>query len=345
MKVLVIPMNPSDQSTLLAKDWSKEWKIYISDLSSKKTKPGFRQIQYFIHVLTLGLRINFDMILCMELPQAFIGAILKLIKRKPLVTYVIDDIVNLRLAREPNFVFRKILNLVQKIGAKLSNIIFTVHSKQKNWLKELGAKNVYPIMYGIKLEDYKQVPPAPNPKNNEKMIVQYSGGFYPHHGVHLLLESIELVLKKSPKIEFRIVGASSEELRGKYSQRNVKFIDFMPKKEYIKCLSEADILVCPPDPPFPNVSIVTNKFMEYAAVGRPIIGTRIGAIPDILLEWEAGVPVNLTAKSMSEAIIFLLENPNLREKYGNNARKLAFSEFDWEKNSKKIQKIIESYMD
>ena len=85
--------------------------------------------------------------------------------------------------------------------------------------------------------------------------------------------------------------------------------------------------------------------MEYAAVGRPIIGTRIGAIPDILLEWEAGVPVNLTAKSMSEAIIFLLENPNLREKYGNNARKLAFSEFDWEKNSKKIQKIIESYMD
>jgi glycosyltransferase involved in cell wall biosynthesis len=83
------------------------------------------------------------------------------------------------------------------------------------------------------------------------------------------------------------------------------------------------------------------SILEAFALGKPVIGSRIGGIPELVRDNETGLtfePGN--AEDLSEKIKELLGNSSLLIKMGENARQFVEKEINSEKH---YQKLIEIY--
>ena len=71
-----------------------------------------------------------------------------------------------------------------------------------------------------------------------------------------------------------------------------------------------------------------NSLVEAAAVGVPMVSTRVGGVPDILLDGVTGVEIAIGDEwSTADALITLLRDDTLRERMGRAARTLAINRF------------------
>jgi glycosyltransferase involved in cell wall biosynthesis len=115
-------------------------------------------------------------------------------------------------------------------------------------------------------------------------------------------------------------------------QEHVIFIDEVPQEELVAFYSMADIFVLP--------SIVNENgeteglgvvLLEAMACGLPVIASNVGGIPDIIRDGETGLLVRQKdARSLSDQIIRLLSDDNLRKEVLINGQNLIKAEFSWE---------------
>jgi len=156
------------------------------------------------------------------------------------------------------------------------------------------------------------------------------------------------VSKRRNDVRFVIIGYATnyketifkqkcERLSKELSINNkVIFTEF--KKDIRPYLKDFDIVVIPsinPDP-FPRVSI------EAMAMGKPIIGTRMGGIPESIEDGITGylVPPQ-DPKALCEKILLLLDDKEKRRDFGIKARRHAKVSFNIKIKTKEIEKLLE----
>ena len=67
------------------------------------------------------------------------------------------------------------------------------------------------------------------------------------------------------------------------------------------------------------------------AFGKPVVATRVGALPDIVEDGETGLLVEPgDADALARAIEELLENPDRRRKMGRQAHAHSREELNWD---------------
>lgn len=82
--------------------------------------------------------------------------------------------------------------------------------------------------------------------------------------------------------------------------------------------------------------------LETLAIGKPVIGAKIGGIPELVKDNETGVLYNFkNIKELSEKMKDLFENKELAEKLGKKAKKDAKERFSKETYYKNILEIYE----
>jgi L-malate glycosyltransferase len=107
-------------------------------------------------------------------------------------------------------------------------------------------------------------------------------------------------------------------------------------KDMPNAISAIDILVVPSTFSDPCPTIV----LQSMALSRPVIGTKMGGIPEMIIEEETGylVPVS-NPWCLAEAIQWLWHDPEKRRKMGENAKKRAEEHFGMEKMVDDIEKL------
>jgi glycosyltransferase involved in cell wall biosynthesis len=104
-----------------------------------------------------------------------------------------------------------------------------------------------------------------------------------------------------------------------------RFLGAVPNAEMHRLYAAADIGVLPS---LKEATSITG--LESMACGLPLVGTRVGGIPDLIdhdvtgLLAEPGDP-----RSFGEAVGRLVADPPLREKCGRNARDRVLASFTW----------------
>ena len=84
-----------------------------------------------------------------------------------------------------------------------------------------------------------------------------------------------------------------------------------------------------------------NSFLEAMAAGVPVVGTKVGGIPDFLKDNETGLFCKVgDPKNISENIKKLLEDISLKEKLVLNGRKLVEERYGWDLITQKMQGIF-----
>jgi glycosyltransferase involved in cell wall biosynthesis len=100
-------------------------------------------------------------------------------------------------------------------------------------------------------------------------------------------------------------------------------------------LSLANVVV------FPYVNSTQSASIQAAyAFGKPVVATRVGGLPDVVLEGESGFLVEPNSpEELSAAILRIINDPELAEKMGHCSKSLSKTRFAWDPIAREIIKV------
>jgi len=149
-------------------------------------------------------------------------------------------------------------------------------------------------------------------------------------GLDYLIKAMPKVIRECPNAHLVMVGEGDkrEEIEDLIQELgidgNVTLLGRLPHKKTLEAIGKSEVFICPSLAE--GLGIV---FIEAQACGVPVIGTRVGGIPDVIDDEASGLLIEpKNSEDIEKALIRLLKNEELRERL----MKVAFErieKFDW----------------
>ncbi|MBI5242178.1 MAG: glycosyltransferase family 4 protein [Elusimicrobia bacterium] len=127
-------------------------------------------------------------------------------------------------------------------------------------------------------------------------------------GHEVLLEAAKEILAAFPDARFVLAGRGTEELRGKAESLGIAAqVDILgPRDDVPDIVSKLHIFAMPS-----LQEGIATALMEAQVAGVPCVASRVGGIPDVLVDGETGLLVEpRNPKALADAILRLLRNPS-----------------------------------
>ena len=176
----------------------------------------------------------------------------------------------------------------------------------------------------------------------DKKILLFFGYLAPYKGPEVLVNAMSKIIKHVPDAElvFAGKGVMREELemlsKDLGIEKNVRFVGFVDDDLKALYYKAADIFCLPS---MMGTECYPLTILEAMACGVPIVASKIGGIPDAVKDGENGLLVQpRDSELLADAIIYLLENEDVREKMGKNGRKRV-EDYSWEKVAEMTEKV------
>ena len=165
------------------------------------------------------------------------------------------------------------------------------------------------------------------------------------NGVYYFVKAIPCIIERSGNVKCLIVGDGPEmaKLKSQASELGTAVADSaifagsVPNSEMPKYYAASDIVV------LPSLREATSiAGLEAMATGKPLVGTNVGGIPQIIADGKTGILVPpRNPEELAYAIVSLLNDDGKRAAMGLNARKKAESEFSWQIIARRTQNIYD----
>jgi sugar transferase (PEP-CTERM/EpsH1 system associated) len=231
---------------------------------------------------------------------------------------------------------KRLLKYEKKINKSFDNSVFV--SQQEADLFYIlfpEAKNVSIIENGV---DYEYFSPEPLTLNPEPRTLLFTGAmdYWANvDGVLWFCEKILPIVKdRYPKVQFHIVGNNpNPEIQKLGSNKDINVTGFV--EDIRPYYNNADICVIP----LRIARGLQNKVLEAMSMGKAVITTS-AAVQSIRATPGVHLLVEDNFNKFAEAVSMLLENHSLRINLGTNARQFVKSNYNWQKNMKKFDKLI-----
>lgn len=178
------------------------------------------------------------------------------------------------------------------------------------------------------------------PQKTEPKYIVYIGRLEKIKGVHTLLKA----MKANPAIPLKIIGygTQEEDLKAYVKEHQLTNIEFAGKKnkeEVLALIKQSEFLICPSE----WYEVLGFTIVEAMLLGKPVIGSNIGAIPETVINDQTGLlftPGNENELSVKIKTLFFDEL--LIAKLGTGAKTHAGKLFNPQKHFEGLKKIIPS---
>jgi glycosyltransferase involved in cell wall biosynthesis len=239
-----------------------------------------------------------------------------------------------------NFFFEKLA--IQKATAYIAPTDFAGLLTKK--IFGIQNKTIQTIHYGLSLSQFNNS----GPSVYEKGLILYIGTIIRKKGVLELPAIYEKVLVKCPEAKLIIIGSDSYDLKTKskstwlllqnalngtlYSK--VKYLGKVPYQQVQDYIRSANVCVFPTFAE--TLGMVT---IESMAMQKPVVNSNIGWSEELINDGESGFLVHPTAHDLyAERIVSLIQNDDLCQSIGIEARKKVAKDFD-------IEKVVQQNID
>ncbi len=220
------------------------------------------------------------------------------------------------------------------------------------------------VYNGINPSDFVREPNFSLRRVKKRLV--FVGSLTPQKGIHVLIDAFIRVAQIDPDVELEIIGPDAtypleetfstddplerqwvkdltpfypnyrEKLEARVPKAfadRIHFAGLASRQQVIEQLYQADLCVFP--------SLWNEAFglppIEAMAAGTPVIATRMGALPETIVDGETGLLVERDrADDLAEAILSLLGDDRRREAMGRAARQRALTHFTWEQTAEKM---------
>jgi glycosyltransferase involved in cell wall biosynthesis len=169
---------------------------------------------------------------------------------------------------------------------------------------------------------------------DDRILIVQTSWIIPEKGIGDLLEAARLVVDVNPKLHIAFVGAGDAKETFVRQIEKLGLVDHVTwaglvKDPFAEGVYDAADIVCQPsrwNEAFGQV------IAEAMACGKPVIGTRVGGIPEVIDEGVTGLLVNRRApEELAETILALINDPARRRRMGDDGREVARQKFELSK--------------
>lgn len=265
----------------------------------------------------------------------FIAMFLRIFIKIPIVTTVHSDY---KLDFSDNFYKKYIYTSLNILSLKFIDYYIAVSENFKLMLKNRGfsEEKIYTVYntidfeQGLSLQSKEQFLKKYGIIINEDIIVGIIGRLDHIKGHSVFINAAALVLQKNPNVKFILAGEGPEENALKQQvkklkiEKNVIFIGFI--EDIFSFINSIDINV---------LSSYSESFpyalLEGALMKKATVSTEVGGVGDLIIENKTGfLSPPGDYKTLSEKILILISNENLKHTIGNNLYKFAREKFSKE---------------
>ena len=180
----------------------------------------------------------------------------------------------------------------------------------------------------------------------DRNIILFVGSLSPYKGPDVLIRAMPEIIKKAPNIKLVFVGEGVmrdelEMLSKKLGvEKNVKFTGFVEEDFKPLYYRAADVFCLPS---VMKSEVFPIVLLEASASGLPAVVSDLDTFKCIIEDGYNGIVTRRSDENnLADAIIYLLENENVREKMGKNAKDVE--EYSWDKIAYETEKVYEMVM-
>ncbi len=318
----------------------KKFGVNVITLSTLK-----RKIHFFYDLISLFkiyrfIRKNeYNVVHTHSSKAGIIGRIAAKMARTPIIIHTIHG---LPFHAYQNLFLNKLYVLIEKIGARLSDKIITVTYKIVNdSLKNgIGFKDKFKVVRsGLDIStftkndfDIEEVRKRLG-ISKEDIVVGKIARFSELKGHKYLIDAIKKIISSNPRVKVLLVG--SGELENKIKgvvkdlnlEQNIIFTGLIEYEKVPEIISALDILV--------HTSLLEGLprvFPQAFLLRKPVVSFDIDGASEVVLNNETGFLVEpKNSEQLAEAIIKLINDQKLRERFGENGYNLVRENWSQEK--------------
>lgn len=160
------------------------------------------------------------------------------------------------------------------------------------------------------------------------------------------LETLITAFKNTPEIGLKIIGSGplEDSLRNRVRSENItniRFLGFMAGEPLWQEVRKSMFVALPSECYENNPRTIIEGF----ALGKPAIGSRIGGIPELVLDGKTGYTYEMgNPDDFKDKIRLLTGDPSKIEHMGRNARLFLDTELNTEKHYGRLMEIYQSVL-
>jgi glycosyltransferase involved in cell wall biosynthesis len=232
-------------------------------------------------------------------------------------------------------------HVIRKLLKHLASVFISVSHQMTNDFLSLGINRdkIAYVPNGVDTQLFK-----PHGEKDDDLLL-FVGRIAPVKGLHVLLKSLHYLDKP---IRLVIIGGMSE--LPKYYSYIMEAIKREKRKGkhdiiYLGARDQADIIKW-----YQKASILAFPSTEYEALGivnveslaceTPVVATSVGGVPEVVKDGENGMLIEPNDPiSLADKIQYLLDNEEIRKRFGREGRKQVIKDYSLEVAVEKLIKI------
>ncbi|HVT82057.1 MAG TPA: glycosyltransferase [Phycisphaerae bacterium] len=280
--------------------------------------------------------LNPDLVHTNSLKSDILAGIAARRARIPVVWHIRDRIVPEYLPRTVVRLFRRLCRWIPRHVIAISHSVLETLRLPPRFTREHARARI--VYDGVLLPQPRARPPAP-------LRIGIVGRISPWKGQHIFLQAAAQVRSKFPNARFVIIGAALF-AENDYEQQIHRLTDELNLRAAVEftgfrtdvpdLIDSLDILV--------HASTIGEPFGQVVAEGmaaaKPVVATRGGGVPEIMMDGESGLLVPMAdAAAMAGAIVRLGDDPDLRHRMGAAARQRIEAQFTIDRTARGVEAV------
>jgi glycosyltransferase involved in cell wall biosynthesis len=262
----------------------------------------------------------------------------------PVIIASVHD--NYRTDKRPN---RRIMN---RILSKITDKIVAVSEDVKEDIiryDRIDPSKLQVIPNGIDVERFNPEKNTSNirkefPLEEDDIVIGFIGRIVPAKGLEYLLNALPYLKEEFKSIKLLIIGEGSlvEKLKEKAKKNNIfdNILFTGVRRDIPEILASIDIFVMPS-----TAEGLPNSLLEAMAMGKPVVATEVGGIPELIKNGRSGLLVPpKNPEALATAIRDLISNDQLAAKMGQAARNFVMNNHSIVKIAQKWQTLYLSIL-
>jgi len=225
--------------------------------------------------------------------------------------------------------------------------VFIEHTQlERMWLERHGIdQRKVKVMFMPHINSSLLVYKSSISRNNYRVI--FLGRVVPRKGVHILIKAFYNVKAQIPEAKLVIAGPEDPEYKEKLMKlveklsivNDAMFVGSVSEEEKIRLITTSRVFCLPALADYHPIVLI-----EAQALGIPVIASKVGAIPEIVINKKTGILVEPgNVDETAKAIVTLLTDEKLWKEMSLNARAFA-QQFTLEKRVDKLEALYDNVL-
>ena len=171
----------------------------------------------------------------------------------------------------------------------------------------------------------------------DEPLVLFLGQKYAYKGLAVLMAAAQRVWRRFPEVRFAFVGPRTWYSRYLFAGRTdhrVLELDAVSLQEKTDALDACDILCLPSSQE--SFGIV---FTEAWSLGKPVVGCDIPAVRAVVEHGRDGLITAREPAAIAEALVALIEQPDLRTAMGERGRRKVEDRYTWPRLAEQTEAV------